>query len=201
MSDIKPRIAVFIDAGNVWASYKQLKKVLDFSTFASFFSEKFGGDIFRIFYYRAYPRDGARDKKSIEDIHKFFTYLKKELKFSIIKKPLKTIFIKDSDGNVIFDPKTGKPKHTEKGNFDVELTIDSLKYSSAYDIAIFLTGDSDFLPLVSYLKNLKQSKKVFVFSTKGCISSELISGSDKYYDLANCPEIHGNDLRYKQNIK
>ncbi|HHE40753.1 MAG TPA: NYN domain-containing protein, partial [Candidatus Cloacimonetes bacterium] len=75
------------------------------------------------------------------------------------------------------------------------LTIDALEYSDLYDIGIFITGDSDFLPLITHLRNMKEPKKAYVFSTEGCISHELKTGADGYFDLAKCPEIHGNPLK------
>lgn len=70
-----------------------------------------------------------------------------------------------------------------------------LKYSSAYDIAVMVTGDSDFLPLISYLKNLKDKKQVYIFSTEGSVSNELRTGGDGYFDIAEFSDIHGDELK------
>jgi len=193
-----PKIAVFIDAGNLWNTYKVLGKLLDFSTFHQFFSQQFKGEIFKIFYYVAHPREGTRPKDDINRQHKFFTYLKKGLGFEVIKKPLKTIHIRDHEGTIIYDQNTGKAQSIEKGNFDVEIAIDALHHAGAFDIAVFLTGDSDFLPLVNYLRQLKQPKKVYVFSSEGSISHELRTGTDGYFDIAKFPEIHGKVLVRKE---
>lgn len=187
------KIAVFIDAGNMWSSYKELGRLLNFKKISDFFSGKFGGRMFKMFYYEAYPKSGTRDKRDIDNLHKFFTFLKKGLGFSVVKKELKTIYLRDKEGNIIFDA-SGEPKSHEKGNFDVEITMDVLRYSTAYDVAVFLTGDSDFLPLISYLRTKNQPKEVYIFSTKGCVSSELKTGSDGFFDLHDFPEIFGNEL-------
>jgi len=195
------KIAVFVDSGNLWSSYKELGKLLDFNKLDHFISQKFDAPIFKVFYYVAYPKEGTRDKIVIDNLHKFLTYLTKGLGFKVVKKELKTIFLRDSDGHIITD-KSGKPKSHEKGNFDVEITMDVLIHSIAYDIAVFFTGDSDFLPLISYLRNSKESKRVYIFSTKGCVSNELKTGADGYFDLCDCSEIHGNNLvRKEQKIK
>lgn len=199
MSKFVPKIAVFIDSGNLWSSYKQMGKVLDFSKLNVFFSEKFNGEIFKIFFYEAYPKEGTRNKNAIEKKHKFFTFLKKKLDFIVVKKPLKTIYLRDEKGNTIYNQDTGELKSHEKGNFDVELTIDAIRYSSAFDISVFITGDSDFLSLITYLRNLKNKKKVYVFSTEGCVSKELKTGADGYFDLKDCNEIHGDILANKKN--
>jgi len=189
------KIAIFIDEGNVWSSYKSMGKLLDYNKFKKYFEKKFSGKLYRIFFYTAYPKDNTR-KYNLDKRHKFFTYLKKELGFAIRKKPLKTIILKDGEGSVIHDQKTGKPASIEKGNLDVELTIDAMRFSNEYQIAIFFSGDSDFLPLISFLRNSKK-KKVYVFSTKSSISKELKSGSDAYFDLLKAKELHGEKLQYR----
>lgn len=197
---MKPKIAVFIDSGNLWNVYKVIGKLLDFSKISPFFAKKFDGDIFNIFYYVAYAPEGTRPKEDIDKLHKFLTFLKKGLKFVVSKKPLKTIHLRNKNGDLIFDQKTGKPQTIEKGNFDVELAIDAIRFARNYDIAIFLSGDSDFLPLINDLRHV-ENKKVYVFSSDNCVSKELKNGSDGYYDLADFSELHGNKLESKHNKK
>lgn len=191
----KPRITVFIDAGNLWGAYKILGKMIDFDKLGPLLSEKFGGEIIRMLYYVAYPEEGTREKNKIDNLHKFLTYLKKRLGYEIVKKPLKIIHLRNKLGQIIYDQVTGEPQIIEKGNMDVEMTIDVLKYQNEYDIAVFLTGDSDFLKLVEYLHDLKTPKKVYIFSCEGCISHELKMASDEYYDLRDFPDIHRGDLK------
>ena len=188
-----PKIAVFIDVGNLWSSYKELGKLLDFNKVESFLSKKFGKEIHKIFYYVAYPKEGTREKEIIDGLHRFFTYLQKRLGFEVRKKELKTIYIR-KEGEIVRDEK-GKPVTEEKGNFDIEITIDSLVNMLHYDTAVFFTGDSDFLPVVNYLK--KMGKRVCVFSTKGCVSRELKTGAE-YFDLIDCKEIHGTALVHRK---
>lgn len=195
MAEKLPKIAVFIDAGNLWEVHKKLGKLLDLKKLPSFMATKFSGEIYNVFYYVAYPKDGTRDQERIDGQHKFFTFLKKGLGFTIVKKQLKTIYIRNKEGELIYDQDSGEAQSMEKGNLDVELTIDALEYSDMYDIGIFITGDSDFLPLITHLRNNKGDKKAYVFSTEGCISHELKTGADGYFDLAKCPEVHGNPLR------
>ena len=80
--------------------------------------------------------------------HKFYTFLNKGLGFIVRKKELKRISVIDEHGESI----------EEKGNMDVEMTIDALHYLEEYNTAVFFSGDSDFLALVAYLRN--HSKKV-----------------------------------------
>lgn len=85
---------------------------------------------------------------------KFFTFLEKGLGFAVIKKELKRISVVNEHGEII----------EEKGNMDVEITIDTLHHFKKYDTVIFFTGDSDFLALVTYLKN--HGKKFLYFLQK-----------------------------------
>lgn len=79
---------------------------------------------------------------------------------------------------------------------DVEMVIDAIEHIDSYDIAVLFTGDSDFLALITYLRN--KGKKVYVFSSKNNISSELLTGSDGYTELLGITEdIWGNSLKYR----
>ena len=192
------RIAIFIDASNVWGSYKEMGIMIDFNKLENAISKKFGGEIFKTFYFVAYPKKNTREKQILDGLHRFITFLKKNLKFEIIKKPLKIIYLRNKAGELIYNQKTGEVEKVEKGNFDVEMAIQALKYSSAYDVAVFFTGDSDFMPLVDYLHGLKNPKKIFIFSTENCVSSELKNCPDEYFDLKDFTEIHGDILLYRK---
>lgn len=194
----KPRIAVFIDAGNLWSTYKVIGKTIDFSKLESFLLDKFNSKLFKIFYYVAYPKVGTRTKDEIDGLHKFLTFLKKGLGFQIEKKPLKRIKLRNQKGEIIYNQTTGEPEIFEKGNMDVEIAIDAVRYASMYEISIFITGDSDFISLIGFLRNTKKPKKVYVFSSEGCISHELKTGGDGYFDLKDFPEIHRGDLKNKK---
>jgi len=126
-------IYVFIDASNLWEAQKVKGQFFDYEKLKGFIKEKFSGSSVEIFYYSAYPADGTRDY-SLNGRHKFFTFLKKGLNFTVRKKELKRISIITPEGESI----------EEKGNMDVEITIDALHHIKKYDIAVFFTGDSDF---------------------------------------------------------
>jgi len=184
MSDKEKIIYVFIDASNVWNIVKSKKKFIEYNQLKNCLKEKFKAREVRIFYYDAYPKEGTRDY-DLNGKHKFYTYLKKGLGFIVRKKELKRIPIITKDGESI----------EEKGNMDVEITIDALHYINKYDISTLFSGDSDFLALVSYLKN--RGKKVYIFSSQGSVSEELRTGGDGYFDLRKIDEIWGKDLKYR----
>jgi len=140
----------------------------------------------QIFYYTAYPKEGTREQ-SQDGKHKFYTYLKKGLNFTVRKKELKRIIEHSDLGDLV----------QEKGNMDVEMTIDAIHFCKKYDTVVLFTGDSDFLALVNYLRN--GGKKVFIFSSKNNVSQELRTGGDGYFDVLNIEEdVWGRDLKHKE---
>lgn len=178
-------IYAFIDASNLWEAQKVKGRFFDYEKLKGFIKEKFSGSSVEIFYYSAYPADGTRDY-SLNGRHKFFTFLKKGLKFTVRKKELKRISIITPEGESI----------EEKGNMDVEITIDALHHIKKYDIAVFFTGDSDFLALITYLRT--RGKKVYIFSSKNNVSEELRTGGDGYFDVLNITnDIWGRELKHR----
>lgn len=174
-------VYIFIDASNVWEAQKVKSKFLDYEKTVKYISDTFSATGVKVFFYTAYPANGTRSY-DLDSKHKFFTYLKKGLGFSVIKKELKRIRVTTECGEAI----------KEKGNMDVEMTIDAVHQSNQFDTAIFFTGDSDFLALVSYLRN--QQKKVYIFSSKNNISEELRTGGDGYTDILSIANIWGRNL-------
>jgi len=179
-------IYVFIDASNLWEAQKAKGRFFDYEKLRNFIKKEFKGSSIKVFYYTAYPADGTRDY-SIDGKHKFFTFLKKGLGFEVRKKELKRIYTVSEEGESV----------EEKGNMDVEITIDAVHCSNKFDIAVFFTGDSDFLALVNYLK--RGHKKVYIFSSKNNISQELKTGGDGYYDVLKDikEDVWGRELRYR----
>ena len=177
-------IYVFIDASNLWQAQKAKGRFLDYEKTLKYMRENFKASSIKAFYYSAYPAEGTRDY-NLDGKHKFFTFLKKGLGFEVRKKKLKRISVITKHGESI----------KEKGDMDVEITIDALHHLKKYNTAIFFTGDSDFLALVSYLKN--NGKKVFIFSSQNNISEELRTGGDGYSDVLKIEEIWGKKLRYR----
>ena len=177
-------IYVFIDASNVWNAVKSAKKFIEYKTLKNYFRKNFNANKVEIFYYDAYPKDGTRDY-DLDGKHRFYTYLKKGLGFTVRKKELKRISVISENRESII----------EKGNMDVEITIDALHNLNKYNAAVLFSGDADFLALVNYLKN--HGKKVYIFSSKDNISYELKTGGNGYFDLKNINEIWGKDLKHR----
>jgi len=81
----KNTVYVFIDASNLWQAQKAKGKMFDYEKLKAFLKLKFNASEIQIFYYTAYPAKGTRDY-DLDGKHKFFTYLKKGLGFTVRKK-------------------------------------------------------------------------------------------------------------------
>lgn len=178
-------VYVFIDASNLWQVQKAKGMMFDFEKLKNYLKSEFNAEELKVFYYTAYPANGTRDY-DLAPKHSFFVYLKKGLGFEVRKKELKRINCESDCGISI----------QEKGNMDVEMTIDAMFHVRSYDTAILFTGDSDFLALITHLKS--RNKSVYVFSSKNNVSKELRTGGDGYFDVLEIEEdIWGRDLRQR----
>lgn len=178
-------VYIFIDASNLWQAQKAKGRFFDYGKTVRYIEEKFKATKIKVFYYTAYPADGTRSY-DLGGRHKFFTFLKKGLGFEVRKKELKRIKSIDEHGEII----------QEKGNMDVELTIDAIYHFKKYQTAVLFTGDSDFLALVTHLR--VGGKKVYIFSSKNNISEELRTGADGYCDILKInDDIWGAELKHR----
>lgn len=183
--DLRNNVFVFVDASNLWQAQKVKGKFFDYKKLTRYLKNKFSAQEIKVFYYSAFPADGTRDY-SLDGKHKFFTFLKKGLGFIVRKKQLKRISVVNEDGEFV----------REKGDMDVEIVVDAMHHMNKYDVAIFFTGDSDFLALVAYLRS--GGKRVYIFSSKNNVSQELRTGGDGYFDVLDISEdVWGLDLKYR----
>lgn len=146
------KVSVFIDASNVYHSYKRLKWKIDFKKFLDYLKQE--TNLQEIYYYTA--RDLSFEKQT-----KFISFLEK-IGYKVRSKNIKFIKNKAENKNGFY-----------KGNLDVELTIDILETKEKYDTMILISGDSDFEPLLRLMKK-KYKKRCLVIATKHSISIELI---------------------------
>lgn len=176
---------IFIDASNLWQAQKAKGKFFDYQKLTNFVKKTHAASLVKVFYYTAYPADGTRSY-GLDGRHKFFTFLKKGLGFTVRKKELKRISVATSQGEIM----------EEKGNMDVEMTIDAIHYKNQYDTAALFSGDSDFLALITYLR--RDGKKVHVYSSRNNVSEELRTGADSYTDVLQIEDdIWGRELVHR----
>jgi len=117
-----------------------------------------------------------RDDDAVEARLYFFNMLKEEFHYEVDLFPIdfrgRRIRRRDRDPNDDFEPK-------EKC-VDIALATSLLYYAAiphAYDIAIVVIGDRDYIPVLQYVRRL--GKRVSVASIKGCCAPEYSDTLDK----------------------
>ncbi len=154
------RVGVFVDAQNMYHSAKNLYK--DKLTFKKVLEKAVGKRrLIRAFIYVIRTESG--EEKA------FFEALEKG-GFEIKEKDLQ-----------IF------PGGMKKADWDVGLAMDAVILADKIDVAVLVTGDGDFVPLVEYLR-ISQGLKVEVISFGRSTSSKLKEAVDVFTDLGDDPK-------------
>lgn len=71
----------------------------------------------------------------------------------------------------------------KKADWDVGLAMDTIKLADRLDVIVLVTGDGDFVPLVSYLKENKGCL-VEIMAFAKTASAKLIETADDFTDLS-----------------
>ncbi len=151
------RCLVFFDHSNIYQNLKPIGGRIDYIKFKEIVSKGF--HLVGVFIYMGVS------KRILIEKQKFFRYLKRKAKFVIQSKPLQ----ESPDG-----------KKKQKG-IDVFMYKEIVELMDAYDKAIIISGDSDFIDAVKEIK--KFNKKVDVWSFK-------ISLSHKWKDAVGLKNIY-----------
>lgn len=104
-----------------------------------------------------------------------------------------------------FEVKT-KPLQTfiggqKKGDWDVGMAMDVLRLLTKIDVAVLVTGDGDFIPLVRYGK--ESGLRVEVMGFRESTSSALVEEADSFTDMSKDPKtflIDDSRLRRRPKI-
>lgn len=70
----------------------------------------------------------------------------------------------------------------KKADWDVGIAIDAIKLAEKLDVLVIVSGDGDYLPLISYVQNNKGCLVEIIAFRKTC-SSRLIEEADDFTDL------------------
>lgn len=149
------RVGVFVDVGNMYHSSKNLfNRRVNFQEILK--TATAGRKLIRALAYVVVSKT--------QEEQTFFEALSKQ-GFEVKMKDLQ-IFV---DGS-------------KKGDWDVGLAVDAIKSADKLDVVVLVTGDGDFIPLVTYLKE-----------NRGCIvellafgetaSGKLVEHVDDFIDL------------------
>lgn len=159
ITDEYQRVAVFVDAQNMYHSAKNLfhskvnfKRILEVGVG--------NRQLIRAFIYVIATESGEESA--------FFEALEKG-GYEIKQKDLQ-----------IF------PGGMKKADWDVGMAVDATILADKVDVAILVTGDGDFIPLVEYLR-ISKGLKVEVMSFGRSTSSKLKEAADTFHDLEENP--------------
>ena len=168
------RIAVYVDGANVYFAQKDaLSWWIDWPRFLDTISD--GKTLVSARWYQTYNRSPEPEQE------RFLHHLGL-VGFAIRRKQLKQVFDRHTGGNHL------------KGSLDLELAIDCLNEAEHFDTAIFVTGDSDFVPLLEALQ--QRGKRVMVVATPQNVAVELRQTVGvNFVDLADLREDVESDKR------
>lgn len=75
------------------------------------------------------------------------------------------------------------PGGMKKGDWDVGIAVDAIKFSNYVDSIVIVSGDGDFIPLVKFLKSATPVRVELMAFEKSC-SNELSELVDDFIDLS-----------------
>lgn len=169
----KERVMVFIDGSNHYHIIKDMfdddKKLMNFNfqKFVEYISE--GKKVVRVYYYTA-PLDRKKDEETYIKQQRFFEKLKRLPNFELVLCRMQKVKI------------DGKIKYQVKED-DIHLAVDMVRlaYNDAYDAAILVSSDGDFVPAVLAVKEVGKNIKNIGFENK--FSYHLKQKCDKFLKL------------------
>lgn len=166
------RVIIFIDGSNLYHIVKKLlpdKKPNDFN-FEEFVKYLAGDrNLIRTYYYNV-PLDMMKDLDSYMKQQRFFDKIKRTPNFTFVLCRLQK---KKSGGKTNYEAKED----------DIHLAVDMVKlaYNEAYDIAILVSSDGDFVPAVQAIKEKGKNVENVGFENK--FSYHLQQVCDRFVKL------------------
>ncbi len=166
------RVSIFIDGSNVYHIIKNLfhdKKPndFDFEKFTKYLARN--RKLVRVYYYNV-PLDITLDLNSYMKQQRFFDKIKRIPNFTFVLCRMQKRKI---DDKIIYEVKED----------DIHLAVDMVKlaYNDAYDTAILVSSDGDFVPAVQAVKEKGKNVENIGFENK--FSYHLQQKSDKFIRL------------------
>ncbi len=164
------KVIIFIDGSNFYHILKDYfhkgKTLMDFNfeKFVQKLSE--GRKLVRTYYYSA-PLDKSKDEETYAKQQKFFEKLKKLPDFELVLCRMQKGIV---DGQRIYQVKED----------DIHIAVDMVKlaYNNAYDTAILISTDGDFVPAIEAVK--EKGKIVENVGFKPKFSWHLKQKSDRF---------------------
>jgi len=154
----KERVAIFIDGNNLYHviknMFKSSVKLMSFN-FEKFIKKIVGNRKFiRAYYYNA-PLDWKRDITTYSKQQKFFEKLREIPNFKLVLCRMQKV---KSGGRTVYQIKED----------DIQLAVDMVKlaYNNAYDTAVLVSSDGDFVPVIQTIKEIGKNVENIGFENK-----------------------------------
>lgn len=164
------KVNIYIDGSNLYHALRDVAKRVDvdFGKFAAKLVEN--RKLVRAYYYNA-PVDQAKEPEQYGHQQRFFQALRATDYFEVIL------------GRLIYQNWPGIPPH-EKG-IDIKIATDMLVHGhrNNYDVAILVSGDTDFADAIQAVKNLGHHVEVALFASSG--SQKLREVADRVVIIDN----------------
>jgi uncharacterized LabA/DUF88 family protein len=155
------KVGVFVDAENIKfnGGYQLRYDVL------RRFAGRYGGTLLRLNTYIAFDRERAREDSEYARKSHIYQQMVREFGWKIIVKPVRRYV--DEEGNV-----------TTKANADLDMAVDAMLQAENLDLVLLVTGDGDFLQVVTALQNKGCRVELLAFKN---VSMELQRQVDAFY--------------------
>ena len=169
-----PRIALFIDGANLYATSKQLGFDMDYRRLLREFQGR--GNLIRAFYFTTLVE--SEEYSSIRPLVDWLDYNG----YRVITKAAKE-----------FTDATGRRR--VKGNMDIELAIEMLELAPHLDQIYLFSGDGDFRPLVEAVqrKGVKVSVVSSITTSPPMVSDELRRQCAEFVEISHLMPRIGRD--------
>lgn len=130
------KIGVFVDAENVRynGGYQLRYDIL------RLFAARYGGNLLRLNTYIAFDQERAREDPEYGRRARSYQQMIREFGWKVIVKEVRRYT--DDEGNV-----------TTKANADLDMAVDAMLQSEKLDLVLLVTGDGDFLQVVTALQD------------------------------------------------
>ncbi|MBM3234329.1 NYN domain-containing protein [Candidatus Pacearchaeota archaeon] len=166
------KVIIFIDGSNVYHILKDLfpdKKPNNFN-FEKFINYLLGSRKLVITYYYNAPLDRRKDENSYVKQQKFFDKIQRIPNFTFVLCRMQK---RKVDGEIIYEVKED----------DIHLAVDMVKLAcdNAYDAAILVSSDGDFVPAIKAVKEKGKIVENIGFENK--FSYHLQHESDRFIKL------------------
>jgi len=163
------RVMIFIDGPNLYGQLRQIRQRVDYFKLVKVLAD--GRNLIRTYIYVTFNPEDDEEKRKVES---FIRALEGGGGFYVKSIPKRKKYINENG--------VRREIWVEKGT-DVALVTDmlTLAYNDAYDTAILVSGDTDFLEAVRAVK--ARGKKVEVAAFSNAIGEDLKRLADRFWAL------------------